>query len=139
MERNAIQEYIAIVGVEEASLKQKACDNRIALGDENNSYFHRSVKARFSKNRILMLLNEQGVEVTDNDQIKEVMLDSFSKLLGEEHNDMYREDLLSAVDFEKIDDVEAADMSSEVQAIEIVNAMFSIDDAKAPGPDGEDA
>ncbi|KAF5182185.1 hypothetical protein FRX31_028227 [Thalictrum thalictroides] len=69
MEKVAIQHYIDLSNAEEESLKQMARDNRITLGDENNSYFHRMVKGRHkvSWQKICKPKQEGGLDVHDID------------------------------------------------------------------------
>lgn len=50
--KECLHEYVFIAKAEEAFLKQKARNQWLQLGDQNNSYFHCIVKVRASKNMI---------------------------------------------------------------------------------------
>lgn len=50
--KECLHEYVFIAKAEEAFLKQKARNQWLQLGDQNNSYFHRIVKVCASKNMI---------------------------------------------------------------------------------------
>ncbi|KAF5204900.1 reverse transcriptase, partial [Thalictrum thalictroides] len=115
LEKAVIQQYIDISNAEEASLKQKAGDDRISLGDENSAYFHRLVKGRYSKNRILMLLDENNNEIFDKDLIKDMLLKYFSKLLGERHQIPFPSDLLDDMQFDTIQYDEGAWMERDIE------------------------
>jgi hypothetical protein len=54
----------------------------LQLGDQNNSFFYRSLKVQQAKNTITHLWDEQGQKVEDVQQIKLVAKNFYKKLLG---------------------------------------------------------
>jgi len=81
-ERECLHAYISISAAEENFLKQKSRNRWLNLGDGNNAFFHKSVKARNSSNLIKILKDEDGNRVEDINQIKELAIGFYQKLLG---------------------------------------------------------
>ncbi|GJT32968.1 hypothetical protein Tco_0923387 [Tanacetum coccineum] len=96
--------------IEERFLVQKAKVEWLKLEDANTAYFHKVVKSQASRNRIDSITNNNGVCV-DEDQFNDLFCNRLS-------NDV------------------ANSMILEVSDKEIWDAMFSLGDNKAPGPDG---
>jgi hypothetical protein len=63
-------------------LKQKARNQWLQIGDQNNSFFHRSLKVKNARSTITHLWDEQGQRVDDMEQIKLVAENFYQKLLG---------------------------------------------------------
>jgi hypothetical protein len=63
-------------------LKQKSKNQWLKLGDQNNGFFHSSLKVKQAKNTITHLWDEQGQRVDDVEQIKLVAKNFYKKLLG---------------------------------------------------------
>lgn len=84
-EKESLHEYMCLSKPEEAFLKQKARNQWLQLGDQNNasSLFHKMIKVRTSRNLITHLWDEQGVKVEDEVQIKKVAVEFYQNLLGE--------------------------------------------------------
>jgi hypothetical protein len=59
-ERDAVCKYASTVRVEESFFKQKARIQWLSLGDQNTSYFHKSVNGRQNRNKLLSLTREDG-------------------------------------------------------------------------------
>jgi hypothetical protein len=81
-ERECLHVYASLMRAEEVFLKQKARNQRLQLGDQNNAFFHRSVKGRHAINTITYLYDEHGNRVEDIGRIKEVAVEFYEKLLG---------------------------------------------------------
>ena len=54
-ERDAVHKYASTVRAEESFFKQKAKIQWLSLGDQNTSYFHKSVNGRQNRNKLLSL------------------------------------------------------------------------------------
>jgi phosphorylcholine metabolism protein LicD len=76
---------------QEAYLKQKSRNKWLNLGDHNNAYFHKMVKASDAKNKIRFnqkkkknrrLWSEDGRKVEDIEEIKSVVEENYKKLIG---------------------------------------------------------
>ena len=67
-ERDAVDKYASTVRAEESFLKQKARIQWLSLGDQNTSYFYKSVNGRQNRNKLLSLTREDG-EVVESEVI----------------------------------------------------------------------
>ncbi|XP_052627262.1 uncharacterized protein LOC128133760 [Lactuca sativa] len=119
---------------EESFLKQKAKVGWLKEGDSNSKYFHKVVKGKIIRNNIKAVMNDEGNWIEGED-VPKVFIEYFSKFLGAaipcaEINNPHS--LFS----KKLDLVQAVEMVKVVTDEEIKNALFDIDDDKAPGPDG---
>ncbi|GKA37485.1 copia protein [Tanacetum coccineum] len=95
----ALYDYNKTVKDEEKLLAKKARINWLNEGDKNNSFFHKVIKGRRSRNRVVVICDEQGIVKT------------YSALLTQDG---------------------AEDMIKDVSDKEIKEAMFDIEDNKAP-------
>jgi hypothetical protein len=71
-ERECLHAYVSITKAEEAFLKQKARNQWLQLGDQNNAFFHRLLKARHARNSINFLWDEAGNKVEDVEMVKDI-------------------------------------------------------------------
>ncbi|GJS24837.1 hypothetical protein Tco_0453469 [Tanacetum coccineum] len=90
---------------EERFLKQKAKAEWLKAGDSNTTYFHRTVKSKYARNRIDMVSDSSNTHY-DGNQIPCAFVNHYDQFLGTE----------------------------DVTDIEVKNVLFSIGDDKAPGP-----
>ncbi|GJS46838.1 hypothetical protein Tco_0596959 [Tanacetum coccineum] len=111
-EANMLKMYTEVMKDEEHILFQKAKVKWLSVGDINNAYFHKTIKSRQQRNIINVACDDNGNRFEGAD-----VADQFHK----QH---------------KLSNEEAEYMIREVNDEEIKNAMFQIDDNKAPGPDG---
>ncbi|GJU01457.1 RNA-directed DNA polymerase, eukaryota, reverse transcriptase zinc-binding domain protein [Tanacetum coccineum] len=129
-ESKALIEYREALNDELKLLKQKARIDWLRDGDKNTAFFHKMVKRRKHMNRIESICNEEGVRFYGND-----FVDHFQRFLGVESNTKSM-DGMSDMFTIKLSREEANAMICHVFDMEIKQAMFDIDDDKAPGPDG---
>ncbi|KAA0059841.1 reverse transcriptase [Cucumis melo var. makuwa] len=133
----ATETFWTAVRLEEASLRQKSRIRWLKLGDQNTTFFHRSVRSRMSRNSLLSLVDSDGSRVSSHDGVAQLAVNYFRNSLGSQEIG-YRE--LSPV----IDDILQFQWSEECcQALqlpisreEVRRVLFSMDSGKAPGPDG---
>lgn len=57
-ENEALHEYVLVSRAEEQFLKQNARVQWMQLGDQNNSFFHKIIKVKASRNMITHLWDE---------------------------------------------------------------------------------
>ncbi|XP_021979802.1 uncharacterized protein LOC110875918 [Helianthus annuus] len=126
-ESKCLQEFQAASYDEECFLKQKAKADWLAAGDSNTKYFHNCVKMRNACSKM------HGTQFI-GDSVYGVLVSHYSAFLGMEDQ---VDSLPSNVAFPNVlDQVAASNMVRQVTREEVKNAMFSIGENKAPGPDG---
>ncbi|GKB61095.1 sodium/hydrogen exchanger 6, partial [Tanacetum coccineum] len=108
----------------------------LQLGDANTAYFHKVVKSQVSRNRIDSITKMDGTFV-DGDQVALAFVNHYTDFLGQPG-------LMSQLDYsdlfcKRLSDEEANSMIHEVSNKEIKDALLSLGDNKAPGPDGYSA
>nr|GEV54830.1 hypothetical protein [Tanacetum cinerariifolium] len=107
-----LREFKEATGDEEKLLKQKTKVSWLKERDKNSTYFHKVLKGRLNKNRIMsMCAKDEVTKIKDDD---------------------------GALFVRRISMEEATLMTREIQDDEIKKALFGIDDNKALGPDGLD-
>ncbi|KAL0541431.1 hypothetical protein IC582_021476 [Cucumis melo] len=132
----ATESFWTAVRLEEASLRQKSRIQWLNLGDQNTAFFHRSVRSRMSRNSLLSLVDSDGSRVSSHDGVLSWQLIIFITVWDLRFG--YRE--LTPV----IDDIVQFRWYEECcQALqlpisrdEVRRVLFSMDNGKAPGPDG---
>ena len=119
---------------EEGFLKQKSRIQWLKLGDQNSNFFHKVVKARNSKNSIKSITMDNGCRIDDPTSIKQEFVKHFQSVLGSNMQ------MPATVDYNLDGLVWSSNhldiLNSGITHEEIKRSMFSIDDAKALGPDG---
>ncbi|GJS50114.1 RNA-directed DNA polymerase, eukaryota, reverse transcriptase zinc-binding domain protein [Tanacetum coccineum] len=119
---------------EKSLLMQKAKVEWLKSGDMNTAFFHKIIKGRLHKGRLMSICNEQG-ENFENDRVAEQFVKHFQAFLGrtDEVDDFAR----CNINFPKqVSHEEANRMIRGISNVEIKNAMFEIEDSKALGPNG---
>ncbi|GJR02332.1 RNA-directed DNA polymerase, eukaryota, reverse transcriptase zinc-binding domain protein [Tanacetum coccineum] len=134
MEANLVKEFHEAEADEEKFLFQQAKIKWLSEGDKNSSFFHKVLKGRSNKSKILSLCDSNGV-YHDEDQIPGLFLRHYEDFLGTTYPVQVMEncdDLFKT----KISPEAANKMVTEFSENEIKIAMFDIEDSKAPGLDG---
>ncbi|GJV51597.1 RNA-directed DNA polymerase, eukaryota, reverse transcriptase zinc-binding domain protein [Tanacetum coccineum] len=106
---NILREYHEVVINEHKLLLQKAKFEWLCEGDKNNAYFHKVIKGKKQRNKILSILDKSGNMMEGDDMAKQFV-------------DHYKEFWVKK--------------SKEVTNQEIKTAMFDIGANKASGPNG---
>ena len=134
IEKVCFKSFHDLARAEEGFLKQKSRIQWLKLGDQNSNFFHKVVKARNSKNSIKSITMENGCRIDDPTSIKQEFVKHFQSVLGSNMQ------VSATVDFNLDGLVWSSKhldiLNSRITHEEIKRSMFSIDDAKAPGPDG---
>ena len=81
IEKVCLKKFHDLALAEEGFLKQKSKIQWLKLGDQNSSFFHRSVKARNSRNTITSITLENGGKSEDPDTIKQEVINHFQSVL----------------------------------------------------------
>ncbi|GJY47212.1 RNA-directed DNA polymerase, eukaryota, reverse transcriptase zinc-binding domain protein [Tanacetum coccineum] len=129
-----LSEYYEALKDENDLLMQKAKIEWLNDGDRNTAFFHKIIKGRMHKGRIVSVCNEKG-ERFENDQVAGQFVKHFEQFLGKKDEVIEMpKDRIIFPDKLKIEEIDM--MSRDVSDVEVENAMFDIEDSKAPGPDG---
>ena len=131
---NILFEYNVACNDEEKLLSQRSKIKWLSDGDNNTKFFHSCLKSRINRNRILMVLDEDGRWIRGK-AMKEKFINHFKNFLGcEVATDL---SILNNEFFiNKLDKKVAMNMIRVVTDEEVKVAMFDIADNHAPGPDG---
>ncbi|GJY85462.1 RNA-directed DNA polymerase, eukaryota, reverse transcriptase zinc-binding domain protein [Tanacetum coccineum] len=119
---------------EEQLLFQKAKIKWLSMGDRNNEFFHRVVKSRNHRNRVNAIHDEDGSRFK-GDHVAAQFVKYFQNFLGK-NVPVCKIDDMGVLFKNKLGPDEAEFMVRDVSNKEINQAIFLIDDNKAPGPDG---
>ena len=130
-----LKDYKEALADEEKLLRQKTKVDWLNEGDKNSAYFHKVLKSRVNKSRIMSICGEDDVRY-DYKDVAEQFLKHFESFLGVKPNNNNMEDNDICLFINKVSEEEAANMIREITEEEIKKALFDIDDDKAPGPDG---
>lgn len=126
--------YQEAVRDEASLLRQKTKIQWLKDGDQNTSFFHNVLKSRVNKNRIQVVCDEQGNKWY-GDAFPGCIVDHFQQFLGVADEVIPLEDC-DDLFVKKLDPSIAFNMVRPITDAEINEAMFSIEDDKAEGPDG---
>ncbi|XP_022014976.1 uncharacterized protein LOC110914495 [Helianthus annuus] len=118
---------------EERFLKQKAKQKWLEAGDSNTAYFHNVVKCRNHINKINFIKDTAGNSY-DGDEVATALVNHFRDFLGKEGGMATRvnQDCFSV----SLNPIVAESMCRPIVPEEVKAAIFSINENKAPGPDG---
>jgi len=81
-ERDVVRNYASTVRAEESFFKQKARIQWLRLGDQNTSFFHKSVNGRHNRSRLLSVTREDGEVVEGHEAVKSEVIAYFQSVLG---------------------------------------------------------
>ena len=134
IEQECLKNFHDLARAKEGFLKQKYRIQWLKLGVKNSNFLHKVVKARNSKNSIKSITMENGCRIDDPTSIKHEFVKHFQSVLGSNMQ------MSATVDYSLDGLVWSSKhldiLNSGITHEEIKRSMFSIDDAKAPGPDG---
>nr|GEU30804.1 hypothetical protein [Tanacetum cinerariifolium] len=119
--------------MEECFLKQKAKIEWLKEGDTNSAYFYKAVKSQISRSRIDVITSDDGT-IYENDQVADLFVSYYEQFLGiaGNSNGVNIDGLFMNV----LADHHGLDQIRSVTTCEVKDAMFSMGNDKAPGPDG---
>ncbi|XP_011079174.1 uncharacterized protein LOC105162752 [Sesamum indicum] len=114
---------------------QKAKIHYLKEGDRNTKFFHDMVKRNAARNSITAVTRADGTIITSADEIAQEFVDYYTSLLDTKSHTIPVDDGVfdcgPKLSSELIDE-----LCREVTAVEVKDAIFNINDNKAPGPDG---
>lgn len=134
LEAQLQQELDTILYQEELLWHQRSRTKWLADGDRNTRYYHLKTITRRRRNQILMLRNEQGDWVENEDVLKSMVNGFYINLFSVEEPPCVWEQ--TKVTFPNMDDQTRLDTVSPLSMAEVRKAVFGMGTWKAPGPDG---
>lgn len=127
-------EYQSIVQQEEAYWQHQAKSKWIMQGDENTHFFHQACLIRRRQNRITALLNNEDTWVYEDNELQELVVNFYNSLYASSGlNSCYFQIVTS---FPQILESDLIRLSGEVSLDETKKALFSMQNLRAPDPDG---
>ncbi|PNY02575.1 hypothetical protein L195_g025887 [Trifolium pratense] len=136
----AVKEYTEEVikwsDMEEQMLQQKAKIEWLRLGDGNNKYFHASIKTKQTQCELRTLYREDGTMVTTHEDIEQEVLSLYGNLMGKADTNLEGIDIVAMRDGPQITNDQKELLLAPIMEDEILRALKSIGDLKAPGMDG---
>nr|GEX98194.1 hypothetical protein [Tanacetum cinerariifolium] len=128
-----LKEYYKAMKEENSLLCQKSKVEWLREGDRNTTCFHKTIKERVHRGRIMTIRNEEGVRFENKDVAYQIVK-HFKEFLGKSS---IVQDLtyMSEIFINKLNPEEAERMVRPISESEIKNAMFEIKDSKASSPD----
>ncbi|KAK1423484.1 hypothetical protein QVD17_18787 [Tagetes erecta] len=128
---NCKQKLAEIHNIKSMDLKQKSRCKWIKEGDENSSYFHRTINCNQSRKRINGMMSN-GQWLTNPEDIKNHIVSFFELKFSEPLLDR---PTLSSDGFKCLDPLTAHEIITPFSANEIKRAVWDCGGDKAPGPD----
>ncbi|XP_011083358.1 uncharacterized protein LOC105165904 [Sesamum indicum] len=139
----ALQDYLGdlrrkvvfLVEAERHFFYQKAQIHYLKEGDRNTKFFHDMVKRNATRNSITAVTRVDGSIITAAEDIAQESVRYYTSLLGTEAHTIPVDD--GVFDWgPKLSSELTVELCREVTALEVKEAIFNINDNKAPGPDG---
>lgn len=121
------------IDMEEVFLKQKSRVQWLDLGDGNNAFFHRHCKGRWNSNKIVMLQDIDGNEVSGHQGIAEIATSYFKHLLGTTHD---VDSFDSTLNLPTLSTAQQGFLSTSFHEDDILHTFKRMAKRKSPGPDG---
>ena len=136
IEKSCLKNYHDLAIAEEGFLKQKSRVQWLKLGDQNSSFFHKAVKARNAQSALKVITMANGCRTEDPAAIKQEAVRHFQGILCSDVPLVSRSEYLDGLDGFGWSPQLMVMMNKAISHEEIKEVIFSIDDSKAPGPDG---
>lgn len=118
---------------EEIFLRQKARVNWLKNGDNNNRFFFNACKGRWNVNKIFMLTDSNGVDVTTHKEISRVAVNYFKTLLGSTTPVV---DFPTDIVLPQLTEDHRTLLAAPFSALDVFNTFKHMAKHKCPGPDG---
>ncbi|XP_043694346.1 uncharacterized protein LOC122645065 [Telopea speciosissima] len=123
-----------LLSVRESELKQRARVRWLQQGDNNTSFFHRSLRSRRSHNQITSIFSSAGVPLTGDEQIRNEAASHFGRAFMDTPQIITTSFTLPLQ--RGLDAADGDFLSGMFTLDEIKVVVFAADDESAPGVDG---
>ena len=135
-EKTCLKAFHDLACAEEGFLKQKSRIQWLKLGDQNTSFFHKAIKAKNARNVIKVITLANGCIIEDPEAIKQEAVAHFQNLMYSDGPSTDHNHYLDNLDGLTLSPQHQDSLNHMITHEEIKNSLFSINDSKAPGPDG---
>ena len=135
-EKKCLKAFHDLACAEEGFLKQKSRIQWLKLGDQNTSFFHKAIKSRNARNSIKVLTLASGGRVEDPEDIKQEAIAHFQNILCYDGPSTDHNHYLDNLEGFTWSPQHKESLNRRITQEEIKNAIFSMNDSKALGPDG---
>lgn len=134
-ERQLAKECVILQQAKNEFLAQKSKVRWVMEGDDNTKYFHSTLKQRRANNKVLRIVDMDGNLHDNPEDINKAFVAYYTTLLGQaaEVKHIHAEVVQTGP---LITEEQMEILTREVTGSEIKEAMFAIQNDKAPGPDG---
>ncbi|XP_058748416.1 uncharacterized protein LOC131621394 [Vicia villosa] len=122
--------------LEEQVLRQRAKVDWLILGDGNNRYFHATVKSKNKATGIFSLEDPYEIEMQGHENIEKEVIRFYEDLIGKNTNHLRHIDVEVMRVGAQLSHTHQTELILPVAEKEIMDALKSIGDTKAPGIDG---
>ena len=128
------REVNVLMEKEEIFWRQRSRVSWLSAGDRNTKFFHACASQRKRTNQINGLRDENGVMQSDQQVISNIAVECFHQLFNSSRPDCIQE-VVNHVDSVVTPDMHES-LLRQFTVEEIQRALFQMNPAKAPGPDG---
>ena len=135
-EKRCLKAFQDLACAEEGFPKQKSRIQWLKLGDQNTSFFHKAIKARNARNVIKVITLANGCRIEDPEAIKQEAVAHFQNIMCSNGPFFNHNHYLNNLDGLTWSPQHLDSLNSRISQEEIKSAIFSMNDSKAPGPDG---
>ncbi|CAA7027588.1 unnamed protein product [Microthlaspi erraticum] len=129
------KEFDTVLEQEELIWFQKSREKWVAHGDRNTTFFHTSTVIRRRRNRIEMLKNDEGVWLSNMQDLETMAVEYYRRLYSLDDVDQVVE-TLPQEGFVALTQAELNGLNTPFSVDEIKTAVKAMGRFKAPGPDG---
>ena len=135
-EKRCLKAFQDLACAEEGFRKQKSRIEWLKLGDQNTSFFHKAIKARNARNVIKVITLANGCRIEDTEVIKQEAVAHFKNIMCSDGPSSDHNHYLDNLDGLTWSPQHLDSLNSRISQEEIKSAIFSMNDSKAPSPDG---
>jgi hypothetical protein len=134
LEQRLQLELAKVLKQEELMWFQRSRSKWLADGDHNTRYYHLKTANRRRRNNIIMLRKTSGEWVDDMQSLQAMVTDFYQELFTEppDNGRWYQ----TAISYPVLEENTNKNLATDLDNMEVKNALFSMHPWKSPGPDG---
>jgi hypothetical protein len=134
LEQRLQLELAKVLKQEELMWFQRSRSKWLADGDHNTRYYHLKTTNRCRRNNIIMLRKTSGEWVDDMQSLQAMVTDFYQELFTEppDNGRWYQ----TAISYPVLEENTNKNLATDLDNMEVKNALFNTHPWKSPGPDG---